>query len=125
MLRSDWELKLALPMALLLVTGGCLGYGGSSDISLIVWEVDSVPAEADVTPLSNDTVQKSKTLVNTISEVVNSNKSEVVEGLSSSEVRKIRRIVSSLPTYEGSSGETGTYIRAGNTTVIIHFQKQQ
>jgi hypothetical protein len=108
----------------LLVTGGCLGSVGSSSIALSVREVDSAPVQAEVTPVDNDTVQQSPTLVNTISAVVNSNDSEVSKPLSSREKREIRRIVDALPTYEGEPGETGTYIRSEDTIVTVELLKK-
>lgn len=119
---TDRTLEVIL-LTILLVTSGCLGTLGGDDRFLSVRHVDSVPDQAEVTPLDNETVQQSPILVDAVTEIKNRNRSTVGRQLSKSEYRQIQRIGASIPTYE-SSNETGTYIRAGNTTVTFVLYEQ-
>lgn len=118
---SDWTIRSLFVVALLLFASGCIGTTGSDSVALSIREVDTVPPQAAVTPVENETIQQSATLVNTISAVVNSNETEETTALSSREEREIRRIVDALPAYKGDPAEEGTYIKSGNTTVTVAF----
>lgn len=121
---SDRQVGLAFVVCLLLVTSGCTAIPHSSAQKFLVVEiVYSVPEQAPVTPLDNESVQQSPVLVDAVSEIVNDNRSTVGRPLSDSEYRSVRRAVDPLPIYEGPN-ETGIYIRSGETTVTIAFLKQ-
>ena len=115
-----------IAVAALLVCAGCLGTGTTDDheASLVVRVVPSAPDDATVTAYDDATVQQSEVLTTAVENATDGDRTEVTVPLTEREAESVRDVIDSLPTYEDAA-DAGTYLRRGNTTVVVMFQKRQ